>query len=286
MSKGILIICAGHAYYGRMAMQLAVSLKVTEPDIKIALVHGGNAMAHLSLFNLDDWFDYIIPVPQEAITRKGNTEWIKAKTFMYDLSPFDETIYLDADTLKLPRSKPSEMFEQLKDTDFTIQNRGYVSLDSKDDPKQWAKYSDIKQAYGFTDEKFYKIFSEFVYFEKCDRMETFFNAVKENYDDLKMPHQKFAGGIPDEICFSIAMMQTEIYPHSDNFTPIYWQTIEKRIPQDLNEYFALSAGGKITGEWTKNNYDRLVQHYFNSAGLRQIWKLQNKRRFLPERAEI
>lgn len=298
--RGILVLCLGHPYFGRMGHQLAVSIRQIEPDIPIALVWAGHALDHLTVFLLSDTFDFVIEAPKESYTKNGNTEWIKSKTYLYDFSPFEETIFIDADTILTGYHKPSEMFAELEPFDFTVQNRGCEAIvKARDSYSTWANTSEVREKYGLSDEsKFYRVYSEFIYFKKTERIKELFEQHKYNYDNLQVPVRiagrnggkeinEFSGGIPDELPLAIAMMQKSVYPHSDNFIPIYWQTMEKKIPQDLKNYFALSAGGKISGEWTKKHYDRLVQSYFNSAGLHNTtWKLQNKRRFLPERSTI
>lgn len=284
-TKGILILAFGHPYYGRYAHNLAVSLKHADPDMPIALVYGGDALNHLSVFDISKVFDQQIPVPKEYVTREGVTEWLKAKTFLFNLSPFDETLYLDADTLWLPGHKPSELFSQFKDIDFTIANHGPTKSENIKDDYVWAKYSDIIQGFGLTgDELYYRCSSEFVYFKKNERTEKLFRAWQSNYDNINIDHKPFAGAIPDELPLSVAMMQTGVYPHQDMYRPIYWQNAERKIYNDIYQrFYALSAGGKVNGDWTHKHYNRLVSHYFNRAGLRHIWELQNKRRFLPER---
>lgn len=275
-NKGIMIMALGHPYYGRMAHNLAVSIKAIDSSMPIALVFAGDAMNHLSLFNLSATFDFIIEAPAESYTRNGKIEWIKAKTWMYDFSPFDETIYLDADMIWLPFHKPEELFTQFKEINFTIINRSSYVM--------WAELEDIRKAYDLAHQEYHHVSTEFVFFRKCDHMKALFASVKEIYNDVKVKHKSFAGAIPDELPFAIAMMQHDVHPHQKSFVPVYWQSADKKIPANLNQaYYAISAGGKTVGDWTKNNYDRLVQYYFHNAGLRNIWKLKHKRSFLPER---
>lgn len=284
--RGIIIFAAGHPNYGKMAFNLAVSIKWVEPQISIALVRAGNATDHLSVKDLGFAFDHIIEAPVESYTHEGRTAYIKSKIFMYDLSPYDETIYLDADILWLPKHKPSELFEQFAGIEFTIQNSSKHI--------EWATIGDVREKYELANEKYVPVSSEFVYFKKSERMRLFFDRIKENYSNLKvkltgLARNGFAGAIPDELPTTIAMMQLGVYPHEIPYSPIYWQTKEKKIPttEELYEkYYAISTGGKVIGLWTKKIYDRLVARYFNDANLRYIWKLQNKRSFLPERSII
>lgn len=297
-TKGILILALGHAYFGRLAHNLAVSIKAVEPDMPIALVWAGHALDHLKVFHLADTFDYVIEATAESFTRNGKAEYIKSKTFIYDFSPFDETLYLDADTIWLHWHKPTEIFNQLQDVDFTAECRGFVNMaDGTNDYIRWARMDEIRAAYELPeDAKYYQVSSEFIYFKKSERVAGLFEHWKDNYDNLKIPVRipqksgpeitEFSGGIPDELPLSIAMMQTGIYPHKETFVPVFWQTYEKKIPSTLQHYYALSMGGKVTGDWSRKQYDNINQHNMNAAGLRYIWKSKNKRSFLPERQKI
>ena len=80
--KGILLIAAGHPYYGKMAVNLALGLKNTQPDVNITLAYESTAISHLNaneraLFNL-------IEIPKEYYHRSGILkEYIKINAFTY-----------------------------------------------------------------------------------------------------------------------------------------------------------------------------------------------------------
>jgi len=294
MTKGILLIACGHPNYGSMALNLAVSLKVTDPDVKIALAFAGESLNHIQQYPLLDYFDKMIPVQPEAYTRNDNVEWIKAKTFMYDLSPWDETIFLDVDMIWHPVQKATDVFAQFKKVNLTFQNRGFLDLSGDNlDPKysMWADVNDVKALYRFKKGKYYQLHSEFVYFKKSEKVKTFFDTAKHEYDNLLVDNFVFGGGIPDELPFGIAMIKTGLYPHATPFTPVYWEVTEKRDmhrnPRELYETFvAYSTGGSFHADKMKQFYNTLAQFYFNKAGLQYPYKLTDKRAYLPERKNI
>ena len=45
-TKGVLILALGHPYYGRMAAQLAMSIKSNTPKINISVVKTPNSLNH------------------------------------------------------------------------------------------------------------------------------------------------------------------------------------------------------------------------------------------------
>lgn len=213
---------------------------------------------------------------------------------MYDLSPFDETIFLDADIIMFPKRPLDELFEEFRDIEFTIQNRGYIDLSEKDikETSYWCDILEMKRLYGFRTGKYYHIHSEFVFFRKGAKIEKLFNSAKEIYNNLKCSVKTvFAGAIPDELPIAIAMRQNSVYPHKDNYRPIFWPVADKKSDYiDLHNlydnFFGYSTGGSFHSKTMKANYNRLAKFHSNRAGINQVYFLTDKRKFLPERTNI
>ncbi len=293
--KGILIMAMGHPNYGKMAMQLAVSLKNTCPEIPVALAYTDPAITHILRFNLSEYFAHLIPIPAEYYTRKGETEFIRAKLHMYDLSPFETTLLLDADIIAFPYNSFGKVFEELKDVDLAIQNRGYIDLISEyisPDEIYWADINAVKQMYRFQTGKYFKIHSEFVYFKKgVKNLKTFMDS-QFIYDNLEVEVKTvFAGAIPDELPLSIAMIQNENYPHLPNYLPVYWEAIEKNRSGELHQlyqtHYGYSTGGSKSTHQMKERYNRLARWHCQQAGINnQVYYHIDKRAWAPERMNI
>lgn len=283
MTNGILILALGHPNYGKMAFTLAVSIKHCNPNMPIALVYTESAITHLKPYPLERYFDHMIEAPVESYYHNGSEAFIKAKTRVYDFTPFDKTIVLDADQIWLPNNDPQKLFDELEVIDFTIQNRS--------DSYSWASPIEIRSAYNLPESASYiAASSEVICFTRNNVNEDLFNFVKQNYDSLKVKHKEFAGAIPDELCFTIAMMQCGIYPHKKPWVKSYWRGAERRNPIGLNEigqvYYLLSLGGKAIHENVRQLYNKLAAFYFQKAGLQYPYKAQHKRRFLRERQKL
>lgn len=282
--KGILILALGHPYYGRMALNLALSIRYTS-SLPIALAYTQSAVTQIS-GNLN-WFDKIIEVPERCYKRRGNTEYIKAKTHIYTLSPFEETLFLDADTLWLPKKSVDLVFEDLKDINLAIQSRGSVDLSGDTIGKSfWCDLKEYKDVYGA--KTYYNLSSEFIYFKKNKENAKLFSDASKIYDNLKIKHTMFGGGIPDELIYNIAMLQNKIEPFRSFYTPIYWEQAERKNlePRQMHEnYYAYSVGGKISSNTEKRFYDNLSQFYGTKFGV-QHFKLKDKMNYLPERTHL
>jgi hypothetical protein len=285
VGKGILIVACGHAYYGQMALNLALSLRFTS-KLPIALAYTKSAITHIS-GHLDK-FDKLIEVPEKYYTKKGDIQYIKVKTHLYNLTPFDETLYLDADMIWLPKKSVDLVFNELKNENLVIQCRGSVPLDSENlnGKSFWCDLKDYKEAYKA--ENFYSLSSEFIYFKKCKEVAKFFSDSVKIYENLKMKHTMFGGGIPDELVFNISMFQNDIKPYKNFYTPIYWEQAERKnlTPAKMHQdYYGYSVGGKLSSKTEKNFYDNLSKFYGTQFNVHHF-KLKDKMSYLPERSRI
>jgi len=291
MTKGVLLLAMGNPNWGKMAVNLAMSLRFTDPDIKITLAQTGNGAAQLGEFG-KTLFDKIIEIDPKYYTKEGRTEYLKAKLAMYKLSPYAETIFLDADMVWHPKRSISLLFEELKDVDFTIANRGHISLESDklgDDFGIWASPKKIKKIFKFKEGKYYNLSSEMVYFKKTKEIAKLFADALKIYDRNDYTYKLFNGAQPDELPITISMIKNEIYPHRDNFKPIYWESAEHR---NLNggglyaEFWAYSMGGAFTQTRMKKIYNNLVQYYCNQYSQKYPFKYVDKRSWMPGRHNL
>lgn len=264
-SKGIIILALGHPYWGRWAYNLAMSIKYTSPDAKITLLYAGDGKAQITDTTL---FDKMLRVDSKHYTTDGRVEYMKAKTALYKLSPYDETIYIDADVIWLNKKPITQLFEDLKDLDFTMANRGWTSLEDEfltDEFGVWASPKYIREYFKFKKGRYYNLSSEMIYFKKTKEVGKLFADAFKLFDEpLELTHI-FNGGMPDELPFTISMIKNDMYPHQDNYKPFYWeaaQTPPLRLEgADLKTFYAYSMGGNVAHPLMKKIYNNYVQFY-------------------------
>lgn len=290
MTKGILIYALGHRNYYRMAEVLAASLIANgtkEDGIGIAVVADDPGKIIYS-----ELFTEIITLPESKYKEKDKVVFNNATVLVYDLSPFDITIKLDADIVWIKNRRVSLLFDELQDVDLTFENMGH-GWDSGN--SVWASEDDIKSVYNITEEKkLYKIYGEFIYFKKTPEVHRFFKGVKDVYKRRKVKSASFANGnFTDELAYQITGMLTDMYPHKDYFTPIYNSFLLKKelnraYPYQLGAagFYGYSIGGNVTENFTKSNYDNLAKHYYNACGLSNPYQVSSKRTFLEERKPL
>lgn len=299
-SRGILLFATGHPYYGQAALRLAASIRHVDPEMKVSLVADSAAQIR-EIDNNRHLFDQIIPTNNAFLYQEGKRVDIRQKVFANEISPYYHTLMLDVDMIWLPRKKPSTFFDEMekKDIDFTIQNTGFadLSLPEVDDQVYfyWAKISECKKAYEFTEGKFYQMTGEWIYFKKTDRVIDWFRTVQEVYDNCKVTSiAEFANQkCTDELAYSIASVMTGLYPHKDNWLPVFWpyrnDAFQSRIGNDYltfaDEFFALSVGGnQLPGNY-KRQYELLAEAYFSKLKISAKYKLTDKKRVIPERSK-
>lgn len=283
-AKGVLILALGNTEYGKMALNLALSIKANS-NIKVAVAHDNSATCLLSKEE-KACFDEMIICPPDYY--KGS--YFRAKLKLCELSPFEKTIYLDADTLVLPGQDINKYFDELEGQVITFSNRGFIDLINPENKFSiWCDINEVKEKYSIKEgqNKYYSLHSEFIYFTK--KAKGFFDKALSIYDKPKITPVKFANGYADEFAFSIACMLKEMYPHKDNFLPGFWYPAERKEykPGYLNaNYLYVSMGGNRQQSHIVAMYNNLVKHYVLKSGLNNIYLFKNKYNYLPERSKI
>jgi hypothetical protein len=276
-AKGILLIAIGSNEYLEMAKNLAMSIKHLEPEMPICLAHNYNYIDK-------SLFDFEVKVPNESWNTKGKIEYIKVKTWMYDFSPFQETIFLDVDMVWLFSKKPSELFNQCIGLDWTMSNTGLAGYSI------WCDINDIRKIY--PDVMMWNYHSECVYFNKSEKTKTYFDTVKDMYLNPPVKGTKFGGAsIADELAFQLASLKLNEFPHKENWLPIFWFARDKKTthlqPYKLSEiYFAYSVGGNKLPTTIKSNFSTISNYHSKMSKLGKPYKIRDKKSFIPERRSL
>lgn len=296
--KGYLLLATGHPMYSHYAFNAAAAIRCNS-KLPIALIHEGAGLSQL-FDNQREVFDQLIPIDPELLKENGIRQDIKGKLSLYDLSPFDETVFLDVDLTISPMRKLDELFDQ----EFPLQFgcRGEKTME-EGVRSEWVKLPEIKKIFGFT--HWYDLSSEFIYFKKSPEVKNVFDDAKYFYsnhgmgikrwigdklEDKEDSIMEFAGGVPDEVPFALSLEKNNFKIRAP-YTPIYWQ------PQFFNKmisdtevkknYYGISIGGAVLQPNTERIYNQLTKHYIPRLGIdREPYKAVVKMRELPERKRI
>jgi hypothetical protein len=297
--RGILLVALGAAEYGYMAANLAASIRYSDPDVPVHLVYSEQALAHLSPAHLA-LFSSRAECPAEYYTKGSSpavrgaqhdsdpsispppvtTDYIQAKTYLYDLTPYEETLFLDVDMYILPHVRMGEVIGQLSAVcDYTIKNRGYQNLSGA--YTHWFDVEHARKHYK-TKGRFYQCQSEFIFFKKNKKNAAFFKKVREVYDTHPIPSDDFRGSVPDEYAYNIAMALTARYPHADSYIPVYWYFLDGRPDWNkvvARDYIGFSLGGDIAPEWLSSKVKAYKNLYRQHLRLPYLFNVPPKRRW-------
>lgn len=295
--RGVLLLATGYPYYGRMAYNLAITIKAIDKSIPITIAHSGNALNHIRSNNM--WvFDDILEVPE-------NENNFYHKLMIDQYTQYDETLFIDADCVWINKESPSTLFNQLANIEFTGITEGYHDFDKPEKSEHgmyyfWADVNEMGKKYNLTG-KLYQWRSEFIYFKTTDNVKKMFSCARDIYNcNTGMPAknesyikldtiQKFADTIPDELAFNIATNIHGIKPHVYKWKPSYWSRLHyENVPEieQLRQYYVFSCGSNASSGSVKRVYDRIVKASAYKLGLQYTFPLVSKKEALTTRQKM
>lgn len=287
-TKGVVIFALGSVQYGRMAANLAASMRVSDKEVNIHLFYTPEAITHLTDKH-KNLFTSMQLVPKWAITKNGKVNYLKAKTCIYDLTPYDETIMIDADVLWFGKKTVSQCFAQMR-CDFTMQSRGFIDGEKKIDKYTWwGDTNEMRKAYDITG-KIHQLSSEFVYFKKTQKTKELFSMVREVYESPKVAsNMTFMGDIPDELAYNIATSKLGIYPRKDIEVFIHWAYMDNNTgtwESVVQNYYGMSIGGNNISPRILARYHTLARGQARVLGLPFNFNVYPKRQWDSQRKKL
>jgi len=286
---GILLLAIGHKNYYEMACNLAISIG---KGVNITLAwHGfnpiGDKKAHL--------FDNFIKIPTEYITKNGEIKPFRAKTQLHKITPYQNTLYFDVDLLFFAANNPNlgikPLLEELKNAPFTIGNWGEEVLVKDKKPMHnnaWAKTTEVADAYDLWGKAYNPTHSEVIWFKKTQENLQLFELATEIFDSPKVKTWNFAGDVPDEFAFNVALSVLGIKPHKDKWRPFWWVNSDRKMPwaDVVNQKLGVSMAGNKHNPETINKYNIILKYAAQKAGIDNFYKFRSKKEWLKERATI
>lgn len=278
--KGIIVVACGHPYYGRLAYNLALSVKAIDPHFPVGVIHSEGSLSHLST-ERRAVFDHFILLA-------GGTGF-GCKLHLDILSPFEETLYLDADMAWMPKRSPVELFNELKGVGFTSITEGHTEDKS---PKYyfWADPEEIRTRYDITG-RIYQWRSEVMYFKKTSAVKQMFKMARQVYSnpDLKSLI-KFGNQVPDELAINIACAYYDIHPHQYKWCPALWPRLHGNNATSAadvySKYYLLSCGSNYATGDLKKLYNSILKAAAFKMKTQHIFPLMDKKSFIPDRQKM
>lgn len=286
MRIGIVIIALGYELYGSCAYNLALSLKANDNNIRVCILHDSKSIKHLTPNELS-LFDIQTLVPESDYIVDGKPNYFRAKLFLNKLSPFDYTVYMDADNIWLPEKKVSWLIGEIIQNDFTIGMNGEYSVQDKKNygAKNYPFWGDVNEIIKHWNIPNFvpQTVAGFIAFRKCERTDLIFDLALNAYEDKKAPGRDWCGGKSDEYCFNVALGIMNI--KQDYFNVFYFDKMDgSKPPEDIyRNYWGIATGGHKVSENVVILYNRLVNKYSIQKGMPSRHYHLNKADVIPER---
>jgi hypothetical protein len=267
----ILLFAFGKKGYAQMAYNLAFSLKHFNPDLPITIYHDG------ILNTLDEsqrnYFNTII---------EENTLDISTfKTRLYELSPYEETLYLDVDGISLKDILP--LTKLLCNKDFYVFSWGNHKLEMGNDMKnmRWAYANDLWEHFKLNPDAIVPgTQTSMIYFRKTEVAKKIFDVWKEvsaNPMPLDKLREKWGGTQPDELYLNVALAQLNIPANTEQcmFFGNYFDN--RTFGQLKDDFYFLSIYGGV-GNTRKRYwkwYNQLIKEYHRSYSIQAPFQYEN-----------
>jgi hypothetical protein len=302
-NKGVIIVALGHDNYRRMALNLAMSIRVSNPDTQIALVCNEGVESKFNYFE-KQYFSHFIEINPKAYTINGKIEIPLAKTMIYELSPFDETVYIDSDSIWIKNKKVDNLFNTYKGVNFgfTLYHpNAHYPVDS-DNSNFWFKEGetvrDLRKYFPKLkkDAYYYHLQSSFLYFKKSKQAEAIFNKAKDLFIKRDFEFRDWADSMPDELAFSLSLLNLDYKienPYKDIFYYPMSEITEDGVKRGVKpiergfiekNYFFISMAGHVMNKGLKDLYnDHVKWNYAQHQNVKNPFLWIDKKDYLKER---
>lgn len=196
--RGIITIATGSPVYHDMARDLALSLRLHCPDIPRAVVTNSTNSELLGLYDL------VLRERPECAASFGQKLWLD------HYSPFDETLFVDCDSLVTRHL--GYLWQAFDGRDL-----GYVGETMRDG--HW--YADVITLLARLDLPWLATLnSGLLYFRRGDRASAMFARARQVYDDYEiLGFDPLRSSRSDEPCFGVALAEAGVEPTDDRRLP-------------------------------------------------------------------
>lgn len=256
--RGVIILALKKSAYSTAAFNLAMSIKHHSPNLHITLVSDGEHLnnyhpAHFATF---DWIKEIKIC--DYIDKDGSFQPALAKLNIYKYSTYEQTLYIDADSLILKDINP--IFESLDGSSF--------KSNVIDQYTQWTDEKTFNEFFGFGFGK--TINSSWFYWEKTDVFEHALSFYNRKFPVDKISPKWGSGTLPDELFFNAAITKTGVDSKLNLDVMFFGNVISPKTFDELQSdffMFTLYGGLKTVRNIYVDWYDRLM---FKICGAKQL----------------
>lgn len=261
-TQGYVVLACDQDKYRDMAINIARSLKFFDPKRSICLLHNDKIAITPECENL---FDNI-----RLIEDRRNYVGVMNKARLYDYSPFEQSMYVDADML-LMRPNINAYWEALDGHYFNMTG-------SKETSGQWYNMDIGTVISKFDVPYIVRMNSGVFYFEKGEPARKFFERAINIFDTYKdvisKIHQGRSGQYADEPIFGLAMGEAGIQPMQNiighgSWMVTTWQSRKYAFdPENGVSYLQRSTGYPYRQAWLSRGWVHHSPNFVHFIGLK------------------
>jgi len=247
MNNGICLLCFGDKSFGKLTYNLISSIKENS-NIHVTVFTDFKSLKSIDKTIIDD----IKEIPKDFLYINGISHPNRFKMLLYDLSPYENTIYLDVDSLCIKNENIEKLFNLLDDNiDLIGQNEKIVSLKTTSQVFHGFDVSLFEPPFNFTKETLYQMHGQFLLFKKNTKTKRFFEIAAKIYDQindgsLKNIHEwRWFNRPVEELTMTIATGLTDINI-LNNFAPVSVQNENLDYEKIKNDKWFISICGSST----------------------------------------
>jgi hypothetical protein len=224
--SGVLLIAMGKPSYGRLAAALAATIKSGSPSLPLALAWSGDVRAGLG--HARELFDHLIPIDAVLSGRPEHREPFFVKLCVDELTPFEETLFIDADSLIYPGVDLRKDLWRYAGRDFVPTTSFVWDLERVPAGAPymcWGPLQTIVDLFGLK-RPVIQAHSYYFYFSKTRRASDLFECGRQVHRMLSSDKHRFKahlddeGRVPDELAFGVATSMVGVEPYFERHQPM------------------------------------------------------------------
>ena len=273
--EGVITIAVGNSSYGRMAINLAMSV-LHKGKYPIDIIYSPSAFEGIE-WGLQ-YFNNAIEVENSSNPSK---QAMDLKLSLDKYSRFSRTLFLDADTIICPSRSVESIF--LGKIAFKPQNYANNRLCDKPAHKYetWMDYKLISAAFGLPEDSVIPQINTSCILWHHD-FDYIFEEARKIKDELLLCKgiKEWRGEIPDELCFNIACCKTET--HLSVSQPIYIGSGGSK-EYVIDNYIGLSVIGLHKDPHQIALYNEFADYYGHINGLVEHLHYESKKPLRPKK---
>jgi len=270
--KGVVILALKRSNYYQAAANLAASIKFYSPNIPITLISDG--ITNFLRKEHFEFFTNVVVMDEADYTDKHGFSPALAKISVHKYTPYDETLYIDADSIVL---QPLEPLFELCTGDFHSEVQGSGTKSDKINYQFWTTDEKLWEFFNLKEDSVvYTLNSTWFYFNK--KSKKIFNKILKFYDkgfDLSDLKNKWGGTLPDELFFYGTLANLKVNPSLSKPVCFFGhEVVQKTLTQIQEDYFILTlyGGRTLVRLIYKEFYDRLIHKIYSKFGQNSRFK--------------